>query len=249
MVGNVGGENNDGGIRGYASAFDLDSGKLAWRFYTRSRRSTDKHATSRDAPCCPNLGPEARSFIRGRWNGLGIDGLRSPISISFISAREMRRRGMRARDWSGGNATDRLYAASIIALHAATGEMAWYYQTTPGDVWDYDATMNVVLTTLTIDGRKRRVLMQANKNGYFYVLDRENGQAAVGQAVFLYELVLRHGRLVPAHRQSRRRTTAAPLKLSIPAVTAHIRGRRCRTAKRPGWCTSRPSRRGTFSPM
>jgi quinohemoprotein ethanol dehydrogenase len=53
--------------------------------------------------------------------------------------------------------------------------MAWYYQTTPGDVWDYDAAMNLVLARLTIDGKPHQVLMQANKNGYFYVLDRENG--------------------------------------------------------------------------
>jgi quinohemoprotein ethanol dehydrogenase len=54
--------------------------------------------------------------------------------------------------------------------------MAWYYQTTPGDIWDFDSTMNVVLTTLKINGVDRRVLMQANKNGYFYVLDRETGR-------------------------------------------------------------------------
>ena len=70
---------------------------------------------------------------------------------------------------------DNLYVASILALRADTGEQVWHYQTTPGDNWDYDATQPLLLATLTIDGQPRRVLMQANKNGFFYVLDREKG--------------------------------------------------------------------------
>ncbi len=70
---------------------------------------------------------------------------------------------------------DNLYAASIVALRASTGEIVWHYQTTPGDSWDYDATQPILLADLTIDGKVRHVLMQANKNAYFYVIDRENG--------------------------------------------------------------------------
>lgn len=70
---------------------------------------------------------------------------------------------------------DNLCVASIIALRADTGEQVWHYQTTPGDNWDYDATQPLLLATLTIDGQPRRVVMQANKNGFFYVLDREKG--------------------------------------------------------------------------
>jgi quinohemoprotein ethanol dehydrogenase len=71
---------------------------------------------------------------------------------------------------------DSLYVASIVAVHADTGEIVWHYQTTPGDNWDYDATQPLMLATLAIDGAQRRVLMQANKNGFFYVIDRENGK-------------------------------------------------------------------------
>ncbi len=77
---------------------------------------------------------------------------------------------------------DNLYVASIIALRADTGEQVWHYQTTPGDNWDYDATQPLLLATLTIDGQPRRVVMQANKNGFFYVLDREKGALLIGDA-------------------------------------------------------------------
>jgi quinohemoprotein ethanol dehydrogenase len=80
---------------------------------------------------------------------------------------------------------DGLYSASIIAVKAATGRMAWYYQTTPGDIWDYDAVQKMILADLTLDGRPRKVLMQANKNGYFYVIDRTTGEV-ISAKPFVY---------------------------------------------------------------
>ena len=71
---------------------------------------------------------------------------------------------------------DNLYLASILALRPETGELVWHYQTTPGETWDYTATQSLILADLEIDGRPRRVLMQAPKNGFFYVLDRTTGE-------------------------------------------------------------------------
>src|SRR5262249_33653951 len=71
---------------------------------------------------------------------------------------------------------DSLYTACIVALKAATGELAWYFQTTPGDSFDYDATQPLIQAELTVDGRPRKVVLQANKNGFFYVLDRQTGE-------------------------------------------------------------------------
>jgi mono/diheme cytochrome c family protein len=71
---------------------------------------------------------------------------------------------------------DNLYIASIVAVRAETGEQVWAYQTTPGDNWDYDATQPLMLATLNIEGQQRRVLMQANKNGFFYELDPATGK-------------------------------------------------------------------------
>jgi quinohemoprotein ethanol dehydrogenase len=73
-------------------------------------------------------------------------------------------------------AGDNLFLSSIVALDATSGRMRWYYQTTPGDSWDYTATQNIILADIEIDGRARHVLMQAPKNGFFYVLDRTNGK-------------------------------------------------------------------------
>src|SRR6185503_14816405 len=71
---------------------------------------------------------------------------------------------------------DNLYLSSILALRPDTGELLWHYQTTPGDCWDYTATQHIILADLDIGGRTRKVLMQAPKNGFFYVLDRSTGE-------------------------------------------------------------------------
>jgi quinohemoprotein ethanol dehydrogenase len=174
VVGNVGGENNDGGVRGYVSAFDVESGKLAWRFFSVPSL-TDKNPSEELRRAARTWDPKRDPSFGGGGTVWGLMGYDADLDLIYYGT------GNAApwnapRDWSGGRGTDRLYAASIIALHARTGRMAWYYQTTPGDVWDYDATMNLVMATLSIDGKPRRVIMQANKNGYFYVLDRKTGQ-------------------------------------------------------------------------
>jgi quinohemoprotein ethanol dehydrogenase len=76
----------------------------------------------------------------------------------------------------GPNQGDALFTASIIALHADSGDLAWYFQTTPGDHWDFDATQKLILADLKIDGETRHVIIQANKNGFFYVFDRQTGK-------------------------------------------------------------------------
>jgi glucose dehydrogenase/cytochrome c5 len=79
----------------------------------------------------------------------------------------------KARSPSGG---DNLYLSSILAVDADTGQYAWHFQTTPGDSWDFDSTQTLTLADLTIDGKPRKVVMQAAKNGFFYVIDRTNGK-------------------------------------------------------------------------
>jgi PQQ-dependent dehydrogenase (methanol/ethanol family) len=81
-----------------------------------------------------------------------------------------------SRDHRSQGFGDNLYLSSIVALRAGTGEYAWHYQTTPGDDWDYNAAQPMILANLTIGGRERKVLLQAPKNGFFYVLDRVTGE-------------------------------------------------------------------------
>ena len=71
---------------------------------------------------------------------------------------------------------DSLYTASILAVKSSTGELAWHFQTTPGDSFDYDATQPLIQADLLLNGRPRKVVLQANKNGFFYVLDRQTGE-------------------------------------------------------------------------
>ena len=173
VVGNAGGDNLAGGIRGYVSAFDLTTGKLVWRFYTVPKIG-DPHPTPELVQAARTWDPKRNPAFGGGGTVWGLMAYDPDLDLLYFGTGNAAPYDAK-RDWSGGTSTDRLYAASIIALHATDGTMAWHYQTTPGDVWDYDAAMNLVLASLRINGQPRRVLMQANKNGYFYVLDRENG--------------------------------------------------------------------------
>ena len=179
-IGNSGGDNGKGGMRGYVSGYDLNSGRLVWRFYTvpslRDSKPTPelvRAATTWD----PNRNP---SFGGGGsvWGLMSYDAALDLLYFGTGNAAPYDA----SRDWSGGRSTDRLYAASIVAVSAATGRMRWYYQTTPGDIWDFDANANLILADLPFNGRARRVLMQANKNGYFYVLDRATGEPLLARS-------------------------------------------------------------------
>jgi quinohemoprotein ethanol dehydrogenase len=173
VVGNGGGDNGKGGVRGYVSAYDVESGALKWRFYTvpalnDSNPSPDMIVAARtwDPKRDPTFGGGGTV-----WNTLTYDPDLDLIYFGTGNAAPY----IAAHDWKT-HSTDNLYAASIVALHARSGRMAWYYQTTPGDMWDFDAAAPIVLADLKIDNRSRKTLLQANKNGYFYVLDRETGK-------------------------------------------------------------------------
>ena len=167
IIGNAGAEY---AVRGFLSAYDAETGKLIWKTYT--------------VPGDPSKGFESEAMRRaaatwsGEWwkaggGGSTWDTIVYDPELDFIY-------------FGTGNAApwydklrgkgDDLYTASILALRADNGEYVWHYQTTPGDNWDYDATQPLMLANLTIGGRQRRVVMQANKNGFFYVIDREKGQ-------------------------------------------------------------------------
>ena len=171
IIGNAGAEN---GVRGYISAYDAETGKMAWRFYT--------------VPGDPSKGFESKAMEAAAktWSGeywkTGGGGT-AWEGIVYDPALDLLYFGTgNATAWyraiRGGG--DSLYTASIIAVHASNGELAWYFQTTPGENWDYDATQPLMQADLNIGGRARKVIMQANKNGFFYVLDRENGEFISG---------------------------------------------------------------------
>jgi quinohemoprotein ethanol dehydrogenase len=161
VIGNAGGEYD---ARGYISAYDLDDGSLSWRFFTvpGDPRKPFEH---------PELELAARTWDpASRWElGLGApvwDGMvyDPTLDLLYIATGN-------ALPWSQGKRSpaggDNLFACSVLAIHATTGRMAWYYQEVPADQWDYDSNAPMILADLTIAGQKRPVLMHAPKNGFF----------------------------------------------------------------------------------
>jgi quinohemoprotein ethanol dehydrogenase len=159
-------------VRGYFSAYDADSGKLVWRFYTVP-------GNPRDGFESPEMELAAKTWTGEWWLGGGggtvwdsmaydpeLDTLYVGTGNGSPWARAIRSPG-------GG---DNLFLSSILALDPDTGRLKWYYQTTPQENWDYTATQHIVLADLRLDGKTRKVLMQAPKNGFFYVIDRVTGE-------------------------------------------------------------------------
>jgi len=169
LIGNGGAEF---GVRGYVTAYDAMSGKKIWRFYT--------------VPGNPAKGfehPEMKEAVKtwkGEWWKYGGGGTAwdafaydPKLKLIYVGTGNGSVWNREIRSPGGG---DNLYLSSILAIHAETGKLKWHYQTTPGDSWDFTAVQQIILTQLEIKGKKREVLMQAPKNGFFYVLDRNTGE-------------------------------------------------------------------------
>ena len=171
VVGNGGA---DFGVRGYVSAYDLKTGKLAWRFFTVPRDPALGGQEQEHLTRAAETWDPASDWQRGGggtvWDGMAYD---PALKLLFIGTGNGSPYRWKERSPKGG---DNLYLASIVAIRVDDGQMAWYYQQVPGESWDYTATAKMILADLEIDGRPRKVLMQAPKNGFFYVLDRATGE-------------------------------------------------------------------------
>lgn len=159
--------------RGYFSAYNLRDGALRWRFYTVPG-SPDKpyeHAELEWASRTWDQNSLWQAGLGGTvWDSMAYD---PELDILYVGTGNSAVYPQNHRSPAGG---DNLFVASILAIDPDDGRLLWHYQTTPGDQWDYTATQNMILTDLQWRGEKRRVLMQAPKNGFFYVLDRITGE-------------------------------------------------------------------------
>ena len=160
------------GARGSLSAYELQTGKLRWRFFTVPR---DPKAGPQNQPHLEKAAvtwPKHYDWSNGGggsvWDGLSYD---SKLDLIYFGTANPSPYAL--TDDKPQN--DQLYTASLLAVRARSGELAWHYQEVPGDGWDYDATQKTVLTALEIDGHAHDVLLQAAKNGYVYVLERATG--------------------------------------------------------------------------
>ncbi|HTZ69037.1 MAG TPA: PQQ-dependent dehydrogenase, methanol/ethanol family, partial [Acetobacteraceae bacterium] len=169
IIGNGGA---DMGQRGYVTAYDAATGQQAWRFYvTPGSPEQNKGDPAMERAAATWKGPYWKTGTGGGvWDSMTFDAGLNRIYIGTGNAGPY---DPTKRSPGGG---DNLYTASIVALDANTGKYVWHYQLNPRDEWDFDATQDMILADLTIDGKPRKVLMQAPKNGFFYVLDRETGK-------------------------------------------------------------------------
>jgi len=173
VIGNSGADMGHGAVRGYVSAYNLETGTLKWRFYTVPGAPGQPYEHPELAVADKTWGQDRDPKFKGGatvWDGMAYDPQLNLVYFGTSNAAPYDLRQV------GTEHSDALFAASIIAVHADTGRMAWYYQETPGDHWDYDATQKLTLADLPINGATRSVIMQASKNGFFYVLDRRTGE-------------------------------------------------------------------------
>ena len=163
-------------MRGYVSAYDVKTGSLRWRFYTVPG---DPAKGPDGAASDPVMARAAETWTGEWWAGGGGGTAWDAIVYDpefdqlLVGVGNGSPWNQQIRSPGGG---DNLFLASIVALDAKTGAYRWHYQTTPGETWDYTATQPIMLADLTIEGRPRKVAMQAPKNGFFYVIDRTDGK-------------------------------------------------------------------------
>lgn len=168
IIGNGGA---DLGVRGYVSAYDAETGDMSWRFYTVPGDPAKDFEN-------PVLKQVAETWTGEWWQhgggGTVWDSMAydAELDLLYIGVGNGSPWNQRIRSPEGG---DNLFLSSIVALRPATGDYVWHYQTTPGDTWDFTATQHMVLADIEIEGATRKVLMQAPKNGFFYMLDRTDG--------------------------------------------------------------------------
>lgn len=171
IIGNGGAEL---GVRGYITAYDADTGKQAWRWFAVPGDPSRPFEDASMAAAAKTWDPAGEYWKAGGggtvWNSMVYD---ADLDLMYIGTGNPSPWSHRKRSPAGG---DNLYTASIVALRPDTGEYVWHYQQTPADNWDYTSTQDLVLADIKLDGKPRKVILHAPKNGFFFVVDRTNGQ-------------------------------------------------------------------------
>jgi len=169
----IGNSGADFGVRGYISAYDLETGKFAWRFFIvpGDPKKGFEHPEMEMAAKTWDPNSDWKEGGGGTvWGELAYD---PALNLLYVGTGNGSPYPIWYRSPKGG---DNLFLVSILAINPDNGKMSWYYQTTPGEIWDYTCTMNIILADLKINNTLRKVLMQAPKNGFFYVIDRATGE-------------------------------------------------------------------------
>ena len=169
IIGNGGAEY---GVRGFVSAFDAETGELVWKIYTVPGNPADGFESDAMRMAAETWSGEWWKMGGGgtAWDSFAYD---PELDLLYVGTGNGSPWNREVRSPGGG---DNLFLCSILALRPDTGEYVWHYQTTPGDTWDYTSTQHMILADIDLGSGVRKVLMQAPKNGFFYVLDRQTGK-------------------------------------------------------------------------
>jgi quinohemoprotein ethanol dehydrogenase len=164
-------------VRGFFSAFDAATGHLAWKFYTVPGDPSKPFENPALKKAAETWSGDWWKLGGGGtvWDGMAYDPDADLIYIGTGNG------GPWPEELRSSNGKDNLFVCSILAVKPDTGELKWYFQPVPGDSWDFDSVQQLLLAEITVKGRQRKVLMQANKDGFYYVLDRVTGQFISGQ--------------------------------------------------------------------
>jgi len=171
VIGNGGAEY---GARGYVTAYDAETGKQAWRWFTVPGDPSKPFEDESMEKAAKTWDPAGKWWVNGgggtAWDTITFD---PDLNMIYVGTGNGSPWNRHLRSPSGG---DNLYLASLVALNADTGKYVWHYQETPGDNWDYTSTQPMILADLTIEGKPRKVILHAPKNGFFFVVDRTDGK-------------------------------------------------------------------------
>lgn len=171
VIGNGGAEY---GVRGYVTAYDAKTGAQQWRWFTVPGDPSKPFEDASMERAAKTWDPAGKWWEAGgggtAWDAMAFD---PELNLLYIGTGNGSPWAHKKRSPAGG---DNLYLASIVALNPDTGQYVWHYQQTPGDNWDYTSTQPMILADLMLDGRQRKVVMHAPKNGFFFLIDRTNGQ-------------------------------------------------------------------------
>jgi quinohemoprotein ethanol dehydrogenase len=158
--------------RGFFAAFDVNSGREVWRFYTVPGDPSKPFENPALEKAAKTWSGEWWKYGGGGsvWDSLSYDPEANLIYVGTGNGAPWPEALRKSRGM------DNLYVCSILAVNPDNGALAWHYQAVPGDSWDFDSVQQLLLADIAIDGRTRKVVMQANKGGFFYVLDRITGE-------------------------------------------------------------------------